>query len=90
MLQDKPDHDHPLVYADQVMSMAIGPFVSRITFGIENHGAATRLPVATVVIPTNIIHSIAAELVKQLDSEGFKSHAAGQYPSYLGPEAFGK
>jgi len=84
------DTDHPTIYADQIMSIAFGPFVSRFTFGVENHGTQTRTPVATVVMPTNMFHNVALELSKQLSTPEFKAHAAGQYQAYLGPEAFEK
>ena len=89
-LQDKLDVNHPIIYADQVMGIGFGPFVSRFTFGVENHGDQTRTPVATVVMPTNMLHQVMLALVKQLEAPEFKAHAAAQYDGYLNSAGFKK
>ena len=80
--------DHPTIYADQVMGLAYGPFVSRFTLAMENHVAGTRTPVATVVMPTAILHSIFAEVSKILSSDDVRKQFADGYKGYLGADVF--
>jgi hypothetical protein len=43
-------------------AMAIGPFVSKITLAIENHGKGARIPTVTIAIPTNALQLLAAQI----------------------------
>jgi hypothetical protein len=63
---DKSDSPHQLIYADQMASIAFGPFVSRVTLSVENHNSRTRDPVVTLVIPTVALHQLANQILFSL------------------------
>jgi len=77
------DEKHPLIYADQIMNIAFGPFVSRVTIGVENPSPNTRTPVATIVMPTNMIHSMMSEISKQISSGETHNKFEKMYKDYL-------
>lgn len=65
-MSDKLDSPHPLIYADQLASFAMGPFTSKFTIAIEDIGLRARVPVATIVMPTAMLHSLAKEIFTSL------------------------
>lgn len=69
-LADAVDTPHPLIYADQLSSLAIGPFVSKMTVAIENHAVGARVPVVTIVMPTNTLHQLATQINLALSDRG--------------------
>ena len=87
--QDRNDK-HPLVYADQVMSIAFGPFVTRMTLGVEGHTEPSRTPVITIAMPTNAAHQILAELAKQLGSPDVRRQFEDTYKNYVDSELFAR
>lgn len=69
------EHGVPMFYADQPASLALGPTVSRLTFGIEDSGDYPR-PVVTLAIPTVALLMLVKDLSKTFDSDGFKKDMA--------------
>lgn len=65
------EHGVPMFYADQPASLALGPTVSRLTFGVEDSGDYPR-PVVTLAIPTVALLMLVKDLSKTFDSESFK------------------
>lgn len=82
-LKDLPDTPHKIVYADQVLAIAYGPFVSRVTFGEENHLAQTRTPTITIVMPTNMLHALAKNLTRELDSPSARESISKGHQDYM-------
>lgn len=74
---------HEMMYADQLMAMAIGPFVSRFTLGTEQHNTMTRDAVVTVVMPTNTLRQLAVHLLSQLDRPETRSQMNTDYQSFV-------
>lgn len=68
VLKDCPETPHQVIYADQLSAIAAGPFTSRITIAIENHAVSQRVPVATIIMPTNGLFQLALEITKALSS----------------------
>lgn len=60
----------PIMYFDSLVGMGLGPFVSRITLGIQESGTtAPRIgPALTLVMPTAALHQLAREVVRTLDN----------------------
>ena len=69
------EHGTPMFYADQPASLALGPTVSRLTFGVEGSGEYPR-PVVTLAIPTVALLMLVNDLSKTFDSESFKKDMA--------------
>lgn len=69
------EHGIPMFYADQPASLALGPTVSRLTFGVEDSGDYPR-PVVTLAIPTVALLMLVKDLSRTFDSEGFKKDMA--------------
>ena len=67
-LEDRPDIDHPLVYADQIASISITAFTSRITLAVEQHARGQREPVITLVMPTASLHAMAQVIIANVGS----------------------
>lgn len=65
----------PMFYADQPASLALGPTVSRLTFGVEDSGDYPR-PVVTLAIPTVALLMLVKDLSKTFDSDDFKKDMA--------------
>ena len=65
----------PMFYADQPASLALGPTVSRLTFGVEDSGDYPR-PVVTLAMPTVALLMLVKDLSRTFDSEGFKKDMA--------------
>lgn len=69
------EHGVPMFYADQPASLALGPTVSRLTFGVEDSGDYPR-PVVTLAIPTVALLMLVKDLSRTFDSDGFKKDMA--------------
>jgi hypothetical protein len=69
------EHDVPMFYADQPASLALGPTVSRLTFGVEDSGEYPR-PIVTLAIPTVALLLLVKDLSSTFDSEDFKKDMA--------------
>ncbi|WP_157522586.1 hypothetical protein [Mitsuaria sp. 7] len=67
----------PLFYADQPAEMMLGPFTTRITFGVaENDDSDFPRPVVTLAMPTEALRSLAEDILKQIDAPSFKKQRA--------------
>lgn len=82
-LKDQVSASIPVIYADQIMGIAFGPYVTRLTFGVEDHANSTRNAAATVVMPTNVLHAALSELMRQLTADGTRAQFETQYKEYL-------
>lgn len=82
-LVDKLEAPHELLYADQVMAIGFGPFVSRVTLGVENHATASRTPVITLVMPTNMLHLMAKRVAAELDSDEAREQISNGHTQYM-------
>jgi len=69
------EHGVPMFYADQPASLALGPTVSRLTFGVEDSGEYPR-PIVTLAIPTVALLMLVKDLSRTFDSEDFKKDMA--------------
>jgi hypothetical protein len=65
----------PIFYADQPAALALGPHVSRMSFGVEEEedGEFPR-PVVTIAMPTAALLEFVNDLKAAFDSAEFKRH----------------
>lgn len=67
----------PMYYADQPAGLAIGPHVSRVTFGVSEDGPSDfPRPVVTIAIPTDALLSMVVDLSSIFGSASFKKDVA--------------
>ncbi len=67
----------PLMYADSLVGLAIGPFVSKIILGVEDP-AQQHTPSLQISMPTNALHNLAKHIIELLhDPEAQKNLARG-------------
>ena len=66
----------PMYFAEQAAELLLGPFVSRLTFGVteENEGDFPR-PVVTIAIPTIALMQLVEDLKNSFDSPSFKHNS---------------
>jgi len=67
----------PMYYADQPAALMLGPFVSKLTFGVEelDDGEFPR-PVVTIAMPTSSLVQLVHDLKKSFDDPAFRKHSA--------------
>ena len=66
--QGIPLANTPLMYADTLVGLAIGPFVSKIILGVENPGQQN-LPSLQISMPTNALHDLARHIFEVLQNQ---------------------
>jgi len=68
------------IYADQHAQLAVGPYVSKLTFGIEQKPGEVPNPILTVVLPTpallNLAHQIFQIMGNSEIQQGFQADIA--------------
>jgi hypothetical protein len=57
----------PLIYADTLVGLAIGPFVSKMILGVESPGQQST-PSLQVSMPTNALHDLAKHILELLQN----------------------
>jgi len=69
----------PIFFADQPAALMLGPYVSRISFGVEeiDDGDFPR-PVVTVAMPTVALLQFVNDVKRALDSADFKKQTIEQ------------
>lgn len=67
----------PLMYADSLVGLAIGPFVSKLILGVENPDQQN-VPTLQISMPTNALYNLAKHVLDILhDPEAQKSITQG-------------
>jgi hypothetical protein len=73
----------PLAYFDTMAGLAIGPFVSRITLGMQDMGAIKHVtPGLTLVMPTAALHQLGREIVKALENPEHRKALEDAFSKY--------
>ena len=74
--------DAPFFYTDSLLSLTVGPYVSKATFGQQVQGA-TNPPAfkatVTVVLPTNAMLDMATHIVTAFSRSGIADQLAGNH-----------
>jgi len=73
--------DVPLIYAETLMGVAIGPFVSKFILGTEAIGQE---PVAKyqIALPTNLMHTLAKQIIDVLGDQGNQAQLLQAFQQY--------
>lgn len=74
--------DAPFFYTDSLLSLTVGPYVSKATFGQQVQGATnppTFKATVTVVLPTNAMLDMANHIVKAFARSGIAEQLAGNH-----------
>lgn len=78
IVSQKPDMTGtPIYYVDQPASIALGPHICRMTFGVEEDDDSDfPRPIVTIAMPTTSLLMMVNDLVHTLNSQEFKKDAA--------------
>lgn len=71
----------PLMYADSVVGLAIGPFVSKIILGVENPDQVNT-PSLQISMPTNALHNLAKSIIEILSDPNAQAKIAEGHAQY--------
>ena len=71
----------PMVYADTLVGLAIGPFVSKMILGVENPGQQNT-PSLQVSMPTNALHELAKHILAILQNEDAQKNIANSHRDF--------
>jgi hypothetical protein len=67
------------LFFDAVVHLAVGPFVSKISFGNQSPADNSLMSVTTITVPTSVLTDLAFNIVKGLANPGtVEQLAAGQ------------
>lgn len=67
-----PEQSAPVVYADNITAIAIGPFVSKVVFGLEGSPGQNPSPSMQLTLPTNVLQAMAVHIVNAMRSSEVK------------------
>lgn len=76
-----PIDNIPLVYVDQMVGLAIGPFVSKIVLAVENPPAQPT-PKITIAMPTQSLHLMAKQLNEILSTKETQDQFSAAFKTY--------
>ncbi|MDC7704020.1 hypothetical protein [Vogesella indigofera] len=71
----------PLIYAEQIVGLAVGPFVSKIILGVENPPGAP-VPTIQISMPTNALHGMAKIIIKNIASKETQDQLKEAFEQY--------
>ncbi|MDO8369604.1 MAG: hypothetical protein Q7S71_02630 [Candidatus Nitrotoga sp.] len=76
-----PTGDSQLIYAEQMIGMAAGPFVSKIVLGLDNapNEATAKF---TIVMPTNVLHLMAKQITDILSNQDTQKQLGDGFKTY--------
>ena len=71
----------PLIYAENIIGLAVGPFVSKVILGLEN---PPHLPTPTIQIsmPTNALHGFAKQVMEVLSNKETQDQIGNAFKEY--------
>lgn len=73
--------DTQLIYAEQMIGIAVGPFISKIVLGMDDAPNAP-IPKFTIVMPTNALHQAAKQIVDVLSNQSSQEQIASAFKAY--------
>lgn len=76
-----PINEVPLVYVEQLVGVAIGPFVSKIILANENppHQPTPKL---TIAMPTQSLHQMAKQIIELIGNEQTQKQLGDAFRKY--------
>ena len=76
--------ESPILYADSLVHLAIGPFVSKATFGSQSVNGKIHKAQLTLVLPTNALLGLSQNIMKALAPEQAGGKLAAHYDALNG------
>ena len=73
----------PTVYADQMAQVAVGPWVTKITFGMARAPGEPPEPSHSVVIPTPAARELALNILRILENKDAKQHFGAEVQAFI-------
>ena len=70
-------------YADQVAQIAIGPFVTKLTFGMAARPGSPPDPVYSVVMPTPQAKELAVQIMRILVSKDARQQLSSELQAWM-------
>lgn len=70
-----------LAYAEQLVGVAIGPFVSKIVLGMDN-SPNPPTPSIILVMPTNVLHLTAKHIIEVLSNPDMQEQLGNGFKNY--------
>lgn len=77
------------VYADSLAQLALGPFVSKLTFGVDRKIGEALTPVQTIALPTPALLALAVQVLTALQTPALRAGFKGDVDSYAASIASG-
>ena len=71
------------VYADALAQLAMGPFVSKLTFGVDRKTGETLTPVQTITMPTPALIALALQVMSVLNTPTLRATFKADIDKYL-------
>ena len=71
----------PLIYAENIIGLAVGPFVSKIILGLENPPHQPT-PTLQISMPTNAMHGMAKQILEILNNPDAQSQIEKAFKEY--------
>lgn len=71
------------IYADQLAQLAIGPFASKLTFGVDRKQGDVPAPVVTIALPTPALLNLAKQVFQILENQGIQKALKGEIEDYV-------
>lgn len=71
----------PLIYAENIIGLAVGPFVSKIILGLENPPHQPT-PTLQISMPTNAMHAMAKQILDILNNPEAQSQIDNAFKEY--------
>lgn len=71
------------IYADQLAQLAVGPFASKLTFGVDRKLGEVPTPVVTIALPTPALLSLAKQVFQILGNPNIQNNLKGEISDYI-------
>ena len=70
-------------YADQMAQIGIGPFTTKLTFGVDKKVGAVPSPTVTVVLPTAAVLNLVTQFLTAFQSEQVRGAIKPELEKYF-------
>lgn len=75
--------DVPVIYADNVLAVSIGPFVSKIVLAMESTTPQQAKPSMQIVIPSNVLYAIASQVLNIMGQPAVKEQITQGHTTFV-------
>ena len=73
----------PAIYADNVLAVSIGPFVSKIVLAMESTPPPQAKPSVQIVIPSNVLQAIASQVLNIMGQPAVKEQITQSHTTFV-------